>query len=307
VKDFLLLGALAIAQTESVQKERYLGLAEATLREPITHEELRSAILSSAGVDSIRALFERAIRESLDASGTLVTPELGGEATLDEGKLTLIAYPDPVHPILREMAALRGDPARLLAFLESTPDGRDVLKTTGGLHALLYQMSSGTPTEAQRELFDRVTGSAIATHFKTWRTDPEIQARMIELTEWRGRYVGFWHIHPPRLGGDGFQSGIEPSLEDMRNAVELGQFLTIVFQPDGFDAYDLAPLSRLGATDLTKARVVGFRSPEWRRSFEERVRARRAGVISEEAPPGAPPAGSNPPRIRGRDEGRRSP
>ncbi len=61
---------------------------------------------------------------------------------------------------------------------------------------------------------------------------------MIESTEWRGRYVGFWHIHPPRLSSRGFESGIEPSHEDLRNAVELGQFLTFVFQPDGFDAYD---------------------------------------------------------------------
>jgi len=103
----LLLTALAAVATQSAQKLRYLGLAEATLRDPITHGELRAAILSPEGVESIRALFERSIAESLAAEGTLVTPELGGEATLDEGKLTLVPYPDPVHPILREMVALR--------------------------------------------------------------------------------------------------------------------------------------------------------------------------------------------------------
>ncbi len=303
----LLVTALAAVATQSAQKLRYLGLAETTLRNPITHDELRAAILSSAGVESIRALFERSIAESLEAEGTLVTPELGGEAILDEGKLVLVPYLDPIHPILREMVALRGEPARLLAFLESTSDGRDVLKATGGLHALLYQMTLGTPTEAQRALLERVTGSAVATQFKTWRADPEIQARMIEVTDWRGRYVGFWHIHPPRLGGEGFQSGIEPSLEDMRNAVELGQFLTVVFQPEGFDAYDLSPLSRASTTDLTRARVVSYRSPGWKRGFEERVRSRRAGVTAEGALPVGPPAGSSPPRSRGRAAGRRSP
>ncbi len=257
--------------------EQYLGLAEATLRQPITHDELRAAILSPAGVASIRALFERSIAESLDAGGTLVTPELGGESTLDSGKLNLVSYPDPVHPILREMIARRGEPARLLEFLESTADGRKVLKGTGGLHALLYQMSRETPTGEQKALLDRVTASSVAAYFKTWTADPEIQAKMIESTEWRGRYVGFWHIHPARLSSDGFQAGIEPSLEDMRNAVELGQFLTFVFQPDGFDAYDLSSLGLAGAPSLARARVVRFRSPEWKTRFESVVRAKRAG------------------------------
>ncbi len=273
----LLLGILVAASPEaqSERKSQYLGLAEATLRQPISHHELRAAILSPAGVLSIRALFERSISESLDASGTLVTPELGGESTLDGGSLILVPYPDPVHPILREMAGLREEPARLLAFLESTPDGREVLKGTGGLHALLYQMSRETPTERQWEILDNVIASAVAIYFKTWRADPEIQARMIEATDWRGRYVGFWHIHPPRIRGEGFQSGIEPSHEDLQNAVELGQFLTLVFQPDGFDAYDLSPLARTGAANLTRAQVVSYRSPDWKPHFDGVVRTRR--------------------------------
>jgi hypothetical protein len=272
----VLLGlSVAVFGAQSEQKRRYLGLAEATLRKPVTHEELAAAILSAAGVQSIRALFARSIAESLEASGTIVTPELGGEATLDAGELILVPYPDPVHPILREMVALRREPARLLAFLEASPDGREILEGTGGLHALLYQMASGTPTEQQAELLERVTASAVQSQFKTWRADPEIQARMIETTEWRGRYVGFWHIHPPRLRGKGFESGIEPSLEDMRNAVELGQFLTLVFQPDGFDAYDLSPLALTGTASLARARVVSYRSPDWEPHFEGVVRHKK--------------------------------
>jgi hypothetical protein len=273
----LLLGVspAVLPGAQSARKQSYLSLAQATLRQPITHDELRAAILSPAGVESIRALFERSIAESLEAGGTLVTPELGGESTLNGGRLILVPYPDPVHPILREMVSLRGDPARLLAFLESSPDGNAVLKGTGGLHALLYQMAQGNPTEPQTDLLERVTEGAVATYFKTWQADPGIQARMIEATDWRGRYVGFWHLHPPRLRGDGFESGIEPSVEDMRNAIELGQFLTLVFQPDGFDAYDLSPLARTGATNLKRAAVVSYRSADWTIHFEGVVRARR--------------------------------
>jgi len=272
-----LLGITVAASSgaQSERRERYLALAQATLQKPVTNDELRAAILSPAGVESIRALFERSISESLDAGGTLVTPELGGESTLDGGRLILVSYPDPVHPILREMVALRGEPARLLAFLESTPDGSEVLKGSGGLNALLYQMSRGTPTEQQIALLARVTDSAVAAYFKTWRADPKIQARMIEATEWRGRYAGFWHIHPPRLRGKGFESGIEPSLEDMQNAIDLGQFLTLVFQPDGFDAYDLSPLAQTRTPDLARARVVSYGSPDWMLYFEGVVRARR--------------------------------
>jgi hypothetical protein len=272
----LLLALLAAPEAQSERKRRYLGLAEATLLEPITHQELRAAILSPRGIASVRALFERSIAEGLDAEGKLVTPELGGEAILDAGLLVLVPYPDPVHPVLREMVALASDPGKLLSFLESTPDGRAVLQGTGGLHALLYQMSLEPETEAQKALLQRVTASAIDIHFKTWRTDPEIQARMIEETDWRGRYVGFWHIHPARIAGEGFSPGIEPSVEDGRNAAELGQFLTFVFQPDGFDAYDLSPLGRARTVDLTRARVVRYRSPEWRPHFERAVGARRS-------------------------------
>ncbi len=263
------------AGAQSQRRERYLGLAQETLRQPITHEELRAAILSPSGVASIRALFERSVSESLGFGGTLVTPELGGESTLDAGKLILVSYPDPVHPILREMVERKREPASLLAFLESTPDGREVLEGTGGLHALLYQMSRQAPTEQQAALLESVTASAVQSYFKTWRADPEIQARMIDATEWRGRYVGFWHIHPPRLREEGFQSGIEPSVEDMRNAIELGQFLTLVFQPDGFDVYDLSPLARTRTVSLTQAKAVTYRSPDWRSHFEGVVRARR--------------------------------
>lgn len=263
------------AASQSTGERQYLGLAQETLRHPITAGELREALLSPAGVESVRALYERSIADSLPVRGSLVTPELGGEATLEQGRLTFVSYPDPIHPILREMVNLESEPGKLLGFLQSSEDGREVLAKTGGLHALLYRISDQAPTDSDRELLRRTVDGAVATHFKTWTADPEIQQRMIRSTEWHGRYVGFWHIHPPRVVGTGFTEGIEPSFEDMNNAIELGQFLTLVFQPDGFDAYDLAPLAVARRPDLSLARVVRYRSPDWSRHFENVVRGLR--------------------------------
>lgn len=260
---------MAAIQVPADGERQYLSLAQETLRRPIGADELRAALLSPSGVESIRALYEKSIADSLLVQNERVTPELGGEATLDQGRLRFVSYPDPVHPIVREMVRLQEEPSKLLAFLQGTADGKDVLSKTGGLHALLYRISTNPPTRSQRELLRKLVDSAIETHFKTWSADPEIQQRMIRSTEWRGRYVGFWHIHPPRASASGFAQGIEPSVEDMNNAIALGQFLTLVFQPDGFDAYDLSPLARAPTPDLSRARVVRYRSPDWKSYFEK--------------------------------------
>jgi hypothetical protein len=280
----VLLLALALAspeaqsQSQSPRMQQYLRLAEATLRSPVQPRELEAALLSPEGVAAVRAFFERSLEESLVAGGVLVTPELGGEATLDGGRPVFVSYPDPVHPLVRRMVDLEDEPAALLEHLKSSPEGQRVLSQTGGLHALLYQMAAGEPSERQRALLRDIVASAVATQFKTWSTDPAIQARMIETTDWRGRYVGFWHIHPPRLTGGELAEGIEPSVPDMTHAVELGQFLTLVFQPDGFDAYDLSALALSRTTDLRRARVIRHRDPTWKAHFESIARARLAAT-----------------------------
>ena len=261
----------ALSMTQSAHQAEYLSLAQTTLANPVTHRELSRAVLSIEGVAAIRILFEQSLAESLTVNGALVTPELGGESMLDDdGRLELIIYPDPIHPVVRELTTRKDDPEKLLKFLQSSAEGRFLLKNTGGLHALLYQMTS-SPTTDQRDVLDDVIERTVAEHFKTWTTDPLIQARMIENTEWKGRYLGFWHIHPPRLKGASPIEGIESSMSDMRNAVELGQFLTIVFQPDGFDVYDLAPLAALGHADVSRTKTIRYRSPDWKPHFAPRL------------------------------------
>ncbi len=264
---FCTIGATP-SPTDRVQQ--YLGLARATLERPITPAELEAAALSPAGTQDIYALFERSLASSLSLEGSLVTPELGGEAMLDRGRLRFVECPDPLHLLVRRMVELKDDPKGLLDFLSRSPGGQQLLKTTGGLHALLFQMTSRPePDEARRRALDRVLASAISVHFKTWSIDPELQLAMIRQNDWQGRYAGFWHLHPPRPAAQGYAPGLEPSLEDMTIAVERGQFLTIVFQPDGFDLYDLSALAVAGTPDLSRSRVIRHRSKDWERRFRE--------------------------------------
>lgn len=257
----VIAAAPAAAQDRTRQ---YLGLARATLERPITPAELDAALLSPAGVQDIAALFEKAMAAQVGG----ITPEIGGEATLDRGRIRFVEYPDPLHPLLRRALALQADPKALLEMLTGSVEGQQVLATTGGLHAHLFQMTTRPPiTDEQRRVLDRILWSAAATHLKTWTVTPERQQAMIEGNDWRGRYVGFWHIHPPVQATGGHAPGFEPSMEDMTVAVEKGQFLTIVFQFDGFDAYDLEPLATARQPVLSRARVVRYRSPEWKQRF----------------------------------------
>ena len=80
----LTLGPVTTGATGEVDRlQQYLGLAEATRAQPITPAELEAAILSPAGIEDIAALFESSLAARLVTGGTAVTPELGGEATLD--------------------------------------------------------------------------------------------------------------------------------------------------------------------------------------------------------------------------------
>jgi hypothetical protein len=263
-----LLAAVAFAQDARVQQ--YLGLAQATLADPVTPEEIARALSSPSGVEDVARLFEDSLAASLAFGGENVAPEIGGEATLDGGALRFAAYPDPRHAVVRSMVQRQDDPAALLARLEETAEGRHVLQATGGLHALLFQMATQPVTDRQRRALVQVLSSAVATHFRTWTATPETQRAGIERHDWRGRYVGFWHLHPPRHTPGGHGAGLEPSYEDLSIAAEKGQMLTLVFQPDGFDAYDLSAVGAQGAPDLSKARVTRHRSPAWESRFRPR-------------------------------------
>src|SRR5262249_45735978 len=170
----LVVASLAAAGPATAQDRarQYLGLAKATLEQPITPAELEAAVLSPAGGNDIAALVEQAKAASLGGGGGLAIPELGGEATLYRGQLRFVEYPDPLHPVIRRMLELRSDPQALLELLTGSVEGRQILSTTGGLHAQLYQMATKTPTDEQRRVLDKILASAVAIHFKTWTVTP---------------------------------------------------------------------------------------------------------------------------------------
>jgi hypothetical protein len=265
----LCLSTAAAAWAQDRRLQQYLGLARATQAQPVTSAEIEAALLSADGVEDLARLFEQALAEKVTVAGAPVTPELGGEATLEHGVIRFVSYPDPLHALVRRMLELRDEPRALLRLASASAEGRQVLEKTGGLHALLYQMTTREPRDADRRALERVMDAAVALHFKTWNVTPETQRAAILRHDWTGRYVGFWHIHPPQPGAGGYGPGLEPSHEDMAIAVEKGQMLTVVFQPDGFDAWDLAPLAAAGRPDLSKARVVRHRSPVWEERFRD--------------------------------------
>ena len=120
------------------------------------------------------------------------------------------------------MVTLANDPAALLAFLSASPEGRQVLSGAGGLHALLYQMTTQPVTEAQRRAMDVVLRGAVERYFKTWTVSPEVQLENIRRHDWGGRYVGFWHLHPPRLSAGAYAPSIEPSAGGPRHRAREG-------------------------------------------------------------------------------------
>jgi hypothetical protein len=170
------------------------------------------------------------------------------------------------------MVQLANDPAAMLAHLSASAAGRMVLADTGGLHAVLYLMTTRPVTEAHRTAMGEALRTAVERSFKTWTASPEVQQETIARHEWRGRYVGFWHIHPPRRVGDGYAPGRPPGDEDLAVAREKGQFLTLVFQPDGFDLYDLSAVAADPRAAGPPSPLVRHRSADWARRFRDRPR-----------------------------------
>jgi len=203
---------------------------------------------------------------------------------VSDGRLRLLEYPDLKHDVVRQLVTMvetKEAAAALLAFLRSSETGLSVLRETGGLEAHLYAMSSAVPRQAsapERELLDRIVRTAVLIEFKSWTLEPETQLEWIRKNEWKGRYVGFWHIHPPSGGAVGLAAGFEPSTADLAGAVEHGQLVTIVFRPEGFDFYDLSEVTAV-ETGYSETRVVSYRSPDWQALFTELLRKRTSRAL----------------------------
>ena len=252
--------AVALARINQWQ-----GLA-ATKANPITHAQLRAAVLAPASIARVRDLFEAAIRRGVRIGGQWLTPETGGEATIDS-ELRFAEARDPRWSIVREMAALAGDPAALAAFFATRSREVAQVDTHGLLKNAVGRFELGTG--GAREEISRALLTVARNAAPTYSMGPEEQIALVTSVDWQGRYVGGWHTHAPHDGNGAWVGGDVPSFEDMQNAVQYGQYLTLSFQPDGFDLYDAEALGEARRVDLALLKVIRYRSPSWRRHFEK--------------------------------------
>lgn len=242
---------------------QWYGLA-ATAENPITHDQLKAAALSPASVARIQRIFENAIERGVRIGSIWLTPESGGEASID-AELRLVEAKNPSWGIVRQLARVADDPRATLRLYDEKSrevaalDRHQLLKLALDrfrLHA------PGAAEEVRRAVLTVAENSA-----PTYSHEPSEQFAIIASTEWRGRYVGRWHTHAPHWNSGRWTSGDGPSFEDMQNAIAAGQYLTLAFQPDGFDLYDAAAMAETGRLDLTLMKVIRYRAESWKKRF----------------------------------------
>ena len=251
--------------------DQWYGLA-ATERDPITHEQLRAATLKAGSISRIRQIFDRAIARGVRTGDRWLTPEAGGEATIDD-ELRLVEAEDPSWTIVRDLAKVMADPEAVSRLAVARPlevtriDRHQLLSLALARFRL---QARGAAEEVRRAVITVAENAA-----PTYAHEPAQQFAIIAANDWRGRYVGRWHTHAPHLRNGTWTSGEGPSFEDMQNAVAAGQYLTLAFQPDGFDLHDASALADAGRVDLTLMKVIRYRSPEWRKHFDDLLPAIR--------------------------------
>ena len=240
------------------------GLA-ATEDNPISHDQLRAATLAPASILRIQTLFEEAIGRGVRIGGQWLTPETGGEATIDT-ELRLAEVLDPRWRTIQELAGVSNDARSLAALFESRPAEMAQVDNHALLKVAVARYRLGAPGSGDE--VRRAAATVAKNTAPTYSLGPEEHLALVTGRDWNGRYVGGWHTHAPKeMGGEWVESD-GPSFEDMQNAVRFGQFLTLSFQPDGFDLYDAGPLADSGRVDLSLHKVIRHRSDAWRRHFE---------------------------------------
>jgi len=237
---------------------------EAPKDNPITHEQLRAATLAPASVDRIRAIFEGMIHRGVRIGPKWLTPETGGEAILDT-ELRLVEARDPRWSMVQELVRVSDDPEAIAALCENRALAVAQVDTHGLLKGAVGRFRLGSPGSAsqmQRALLTVAQNAA-----PTYSLGPDEQLALITSSDWQGRYVGGWHTHAPHDENGAWAGGDVPSFEDMQNAVQFGQYLTLSFQPDGFDLYDAEALGDAKRVDLSLVKVIRYRSPAWDAHF----------------------------------------
>ena len=253
---------------------QWYDLIPATLAHPVTPEELETGALTPDTIERVADIFATSIDRAVPLDGRWHVPETGGEATLD-GALQLFEMQSPTWPTVRALARCLDDPVRLADLWDERKADLTLLDVHGLLRGSVQRFRMEWPGSGRslREAARTIARNAS----EAYALEPAGQFALILQHEWRGRYVGRWHTHAPHDQGRGWQGAAEPSFQDMQNARRDGQFLTLAFQPDGFDLYDAAGLAGAAQVDLSRLRVVRHRSAAWRGRFERLHALLRAG------------------------------
>lgn len=173
--------------------------------------------------------------------------------------------------ILPDVVRAARDPDALARLYAARPEEMKAIDPDGLLANFLKRRSAwlanGMPPERVRHALDVTIDGLLRNATDSYIFDPQTQPTAILSQSWSGRYVGRWHTHPPHAAARGWTNADGPSPPDMDIAVQEGQNIVLVFFPDGFDLYDLAPLA--GAKpDLARVLKDSYRSEAWRRRFQ---------------------------------------
>ena len=254
------------------------SIAPAVRRPSYSPDELRAAILSPGGVALVRALFESAAGSAASfrfkvpvphiagewapaakLDSMIVIPSIGGAFGLRGGRLEFARPADPALPVMRALAARSEDAVELGKIYSSHPAELETIDGGDSSHILRHALEAVPripPAPDRDERVGRMLGRTVLTVVENCG---ENYVRALKADG------GVWHIHPPHFAPDGWyvgpvpgddEGGAVPSDFDRSSASERGQNLTLVFQADGFDAYDLA-----------WGRKIEYRSDAWARSF----------------------------------------
>lgn len=212
-------------------------------RAPVSPAIVADALLDPRSAEAIADAFARAYAgpEVHDPSLDQVKPfEPGGVAYLesrgDRHVLRLIAVDDPVHALARALLAARRRPGELRGLLAADPLARFALDPNGLVAAFLERHppeASATWGDRQVRGLDLVLSAVAANAADSSGYDAYTLALAVARERPEGLYLGRWHGHPGRGGGD------PPSNEDRDVARSSGRFLTLVERTDGFDVHDL--------------------------------------------------------------------
>ncbi len=253
--------------------DQYFGMTAETVARPVEFSELEQALTSPGGVAVIRDLFDAMIDARFEVSGEILVPEIGGEATLD-GTPTFHRVLDPVRPMFEKLVAAMDDPEALSALYKEHKTELDLIDEHGLLSGFLSRLprykAKKLPEEKLRKIQRLTVTTILQNSADTYVMEPKAQLEGIINHGWSGRYLGWWHTHPPNYRAGGWVGGGIPSGNDMDIAGRSGQNLTIVFQPDGFTVFDLSPLANNPAGGFNALRKIVHRSERWRRHFAAR-------------------------------------